>query len=102
SYVGGNIREWSLLTATATRPQPRLLRFVARDVELGAPILLGRASASLLPYIVGRVVVALRPDGARAFSWTSRSPLVALSARGSVVVAGRADGRVILLSGGRE
>ena len=32
-YAGGNIREWSLWTATTTKPSPLRLRFVSRDVD---------------------------------------------------------------------
>lgn len=102
SYAGGNIREWSLLTATRAAPRPRLLRFVAQDVDLPAPIVVGPAGSSLLPYAVGRDVVVLRPSGARAFTWTAPARVVALSASGSVVVVAQADGRVSLVSGGRE
>jgi hypothetical protein len=40
-YTGGNIREWSLKTATTSRKSPRLLRFVARDVDARPPFVLG-------------------------------------------------------------
>lgn len=102
SYAGGNIREWALSTATTARPRPRLLRFVAQDVDLPPPIVVGRASPSLLPYAVGRTVVALRADGSRAFAWKSAAPVVALSASGSTLVAADATGRVTTLAAGHE
>ena len=39
-YTGGNIREWSLFTATTTARKPRLLRFISADVDADAPIVL--------------------------------------------------------------
>src|SRR5690242_11576395 len=73
-YAGGNTREWTLETATATKPQPRQLRFVAQDVDQPAPIVLGPGDGTLLAYAAGKTVVALRPDGSRAFSWTAGAP----------------------------
>src|SRR5215218_1022863 len=35
-FTGGNIREWSLFTATTEAPRPRRLRFIARDVDAPA------------------------------------------------------------------
>jgi hypothetical protein len=59
-YTGGNIREWSLFTATASAPSPLRLRSVARDVDAAAPIVLGEGDSragALLPYAVDRRVV---------------------------------------------
>jgi hypothetical protein len=71
-YAGGNIREWSLFTATTTAPRPRQLRFIARDVDEPAPIVLGEADTTrfgeLLPYAVDRQVIVLRPNGSGGFS----------------------------------
>ena len=36
-YAGGNIRDWSLWTATTTKPAPLRVRFVSRDVDAAAP-----------------------------------------------------------------
>jgi hypothetical protein len=100
AFAGGNIREWSLLTATATRPKPRLLRFSARDVDLPSPIVLG-SGGSVIPYVLGRSVVALRTDGSRAFAWTAPVTVRALAASGSSVAAVLQGGRAVVLSAGR-
>ena len=91
-YTGGNIREWSLWTATPTRRAPRQLAFATSDPDGPAPIVLGEGDASrlgdVLPYAVGRTVVALRSTGARAFSWTAPARVTALAAKaGELAVA---------------
>jgi hypothetical protein len=80
SYGGGNIREWSLWTATPTRRAPRQLRFVARDVDARAPIVLGPGTAEGVPYAVDRQVVYLGEDGRRIFTTTVTSPVRAIAA----------------------
>jgi hypothetical protein len=100
-YTGGNIREWSLFTATETARKPRRLRFVARDVDSPAPIVLGDGDAGrlgdLLPYAVDREVVALRTNGARRFAWTAPSRVVALSALDGELAVAQEGGRVTVL-----
>lgn len=102
-YVGGNTREWSLWTATASRPSPVRLRFAAGDADAPAPILLGPGDhsrlGSLLPYAVDRTVVALRSDGSRAFAWTAPGRVVALAAGGGEVAVASAGGVVTVLDG---
>jgi hypothetical protein len=103
-YTGGNIREWRLFTATPMRPVPRRLAFVTADVDPPAPIVVGDGDASrlgdILPYAVGRTVIALRANGARRFSWTAPTRVVALSTlSGNGVLVQR--GRTLELRGGR-
>jgi outer membrane protein assembly factor BamB len=91
-YIGGNIREWRLFTATRSAPRPRLLRLVARDVDAAPPIVLGDGHGSrfgdLLPYAVDRDVIVLRKDGARRFVWRAPARVTALSALfGKIAVA---------------
>jgi hypothetical protein len=100
SYIGGNIREWSLWTASTTAPAPRLLRFEAVDVDHGPPILVGAADASprsgsLLSYAVGRQVVVLRANGSRLFAWTAPAAVTALGARAGGLAVALADGRIL-------
>lgn len=100
-YTGGNIREWSLFTASQTAPKPRRLRFVTLDVDSAPPIVVGDGDASrlggLLPYAVGREVVALRADGGRRFAWTAPGRVVALSALGGELAVASEGGRVTVL-----
>jgi hypothetical protein len=102
-YTGGNIREWSLWTATPAS-RPRRLRFVARDVDAAPPIVLGEGDASrlgeLLPYAVGPHVVVLRANGARRFAWHAPALVTALAAKAGEVAVGLEDGRVVVLDGG--
>lgn len=103
-FAGGNIREWSLFTATTTARRPRRLRFVARDVDAPAPIVLGEGDTTrygdLLPYAVDREVVVLRPNGSRAFVWTAPSRVTAVGANWGGVAVAVEDGRVYVLENG--
>jgi len=97
TYAGGNIREWSLWTATSSRPQPRLLRFVPRDVDAPPPVVVGGAGGDLLPYAVDSSVVVLHANGSRAFSWTAPAPPLELSAGSGDVAVTLPGGRVVVL-----
>jgi hypothetical protein len=103
-YAGGNIREWSLFTATTTAPRPRQLRFIARDVEEPAPIVVGEGDTTrygdLLPYAVDRQVIVLRPNGTRAFAWTAPARVTALGANWGGVAVALEDGRIFVLENG--
>ena len=103
-YAGGNTREWSLWTATVSRPSPVRLRFAARDADAPAPIVLGPGDdsrlGSLLPYSVDRTVVTLRSDGSRAFAWIAPGRVVALAAKGGEVAVASAGGVVTVLDAG--
>jgi hypothetical protein len=105
-YTGGNIREWSLYTATPTRRTPRRLAFVARDVDSTAPIVVGPGDSSrfgdILPYAIDRVVVALGADGGRRFAWTAPAQVTALAAFGGELAVASEGGLVTILdaSGG--
>lgn len=100
-YAGGNFREWSLWTATTTRPSPVRLRFVSREADAPAPIVIGEGDdsrlGSLLPYAVDRTVVALRADGSRAYTWTAPARVVGLSARGGELAVATVGGTVTVL-----
>jgi hypothetical protein len=100
-YTGGNIRDWSLWTATTSRPQPRRLRLVSRDVDGPAPLVLGQGDSSrygdLLPYAVDRDVVVLRSNGARRFTWRAPARVVALSALDGELAVATDDAIVTIL-----
>jgi hypothetical protein len=100
-YAGGNFRDWSLWTATTTRPSPRRLAVVTRDVDAPPPIVIGPADGSkagdLLPYAVDRRVVALRANGARRFAWTAPGRVTALAAAGGRLAVASAGGVVTVL-----
>jgi hypothetical protein len=103
-FTGGNIREWSLFTATTTAPRPRRIRFVARDVDAPPPIVLGEGDTTrygeLLPYAVDREVVVLMPNGSRAFAWTAPARVTAIGANWGGVAVAVEDGRVFVLENG--
>ncbi len=60
AYTGGNIREWSLFTATPSAPKPLRLRFTARNVDGPVPIVLGQGTSQGVPYAVNREIVLSR------------------------------------------
>jgi hypothetical protein len=100
-YAGGNLRDWSLWTATTTQPAPRRLRFVTRDVDAPAPIVVGEGDGSapgdMLPYAVEREVIALRVNGSRRFAWTAPDRVTALAAGGGRLVVASEGGVVNVL-----
>lgn len=103
-HVGGNTREWSLWTATTSRPAPVRLRLVSRAAEAAPPIVLGEGDTSrlgdILPYAVGRMVVALRANGSRRFSWQAPARVTALSAGGGELAVATEGGVVTVLDAG--
>lgn len=104
--TGGNIREWSLWTATGHLPTARRLRFARADADAPPPIVLGDGDSSrlgdMLPYAVGRTATALRVDGSRRFAWTAATRVVALDASdGELAVAAEGGIVTVLDAGGR-
>lgn len=101
-YVGGNTRDWTLWTATTSKPAPALLGSASVAADDAAPVLVGngttRGADDLLSYAVRNDVTGLRSSGARAFRWRSPSAVTAIASDGTHVVVGRSDGTVVLLS----
>jgi hypothetical protein len=100
TYTGGNIREWSLWTK-AIGGKARRIQFAAADVDGPAPIVLGRPAEGVLPYAVGRRILALSDTGARVFSLLVRDRVVSLSAYKGGFAAVLADGAVLEIRPGR-
>ncbi len=99
-YVGGNERDWTLWTATTSRPSPVRLRQLTTSADDPPPIVVGHgdgAAKGLLPYAIGRQVYVLRSNGSRAFAWIAPAPVTALGANAGRVVVGRADGGATIL-----
>lgn len=87
TYVGGNIREYALWTATPTRRSPRRLAEGSSDVDSGSPaVVLGDGTREGVAYAVGRTVTYVADSGARLFR-------VELQARVRLVTAGVGPGR---------
>jgi hypothetical protein len=97
TYIGGNIREWSLWTKRGTARAKRI-EFEAADVDGPAPIVLGRAWDGSLPYAVGSRIVVLAPNGSRTFSLDAPAAVRALSAHSRGYAAVLADGSVLAIS----
>ena len=97
TYIGGNIREWSLWTKRGTARAKRI-EFKAADVDGPAPIVLGRAWDGSLPYAVGRTIVVLAPNGSRKFSLDAPKAVSTLSAHSRGYAAVLADGSVLSIS----
>ena len=107
SYGGGNIREWTLWTATGSKPTPpKRLAFVARDVDAPAPVVVGGGDGDgaqpgdMLPYAIDNRVTVLRANGSRRFTWTAPSRVVAVDAREGRLAVAQADGEVTVLDAG--
>ena len=102
--TGGNIREWSLWTATGHLPAARLLRAARADADSPPPIVLGSGDGSragdILPYAVGRTVTALRSSGSRRFTWAAPARVVALAADDGELAVAVEDGTVTVLDAG--
>lgn len=105
-HAGGNLRDWSLWTATTTQPAPRRLRFVTRDADAPAPIVVGEGDGSapgdMLPYAVEREVIALRVNGSRRFAWTAPGRVTALAAGGGRLAVAGEGGVVNVLDAAGE
>ena len=97
TYIGGNIREWSLWTKRGTARAKRI-EFKAADVDGPAPIVLGRAWDDSLPYAVGSKIVVLSPNGSRKFSLDAPEAVSTLSAHSRGYAAVLADGSVLAIS----
>ena len=97
-YAGGNLRDWSLQTATTTRPGERQLAFREVDVDDPPPIVLGVASEQVIPYSVGSTVKALRPNGSTAFTWQAPGTVTNTTAYAGEVAAFVAGGTCYVLS----
>ena len=100
-YTGGNTRDWQLMTATTTRKSPKQLRFVAQDVDLPSPFVIGDSTSGLgIPYAAGKEIVLLRANGVAAFRATGPARIVRVTAGrgpdGAVVAALRETGQVVL------
>jgi hypothetical protein len=100
SYAGGNLTDWTLETATTTRPVERQLEF--REVETGtaSPIVLGVASEFVMPYSVDSTVKALAPNGSRLYTWQAPARVTNTTAYQRQVAVFVAGGRCYVLSPG--
>jgi hypothetical protein len=67
SYAGGNLTDWELWTATATKKTPRRLAFLERDTSDPAPVVVGAGTALGVPYAVETTVTWLGSNGAAIF-----------------------------------
>lgn len=95
-YTGGNIREWSLWTATPARPKPRQIAFATSDPDAAPPLVLGAAHGGVIPWARDKTVTVVRADGSRVLRWTAPAAVTALT--GGVTVA-TADGTVYSVGG---
>jgi hypothetical protein len=70
--VGGNLRDWTVWTATPTSPAPKAL---AKVNSVGSsdpdPVVIGKAGAGIVAYAVGASVTALRENGSTAWKLTA-------------------------------
>lgn len=102
AYAGGNVREWSLFTASRRNPTPVRLRFAARSADALPPIVLGPGTRDGIPYAVGREVVFRAEDGSRRFRVVAPNEVRLVAAGhgpvGIRVVALTMDGTILALA----
>lgn len=101
--VGGNLRDWTVWTATTTSPVPRALATVqgiaADDPD---PVVIGRAGAGIVAYAVGPNVTALRANGTTAWKQTATAAVRVIASGDTPGYAGvtgmiAADGSAAIL-----
>lgn len=97
TYTGGNVREFTVWTATRTSPRPRRLAFATGDVDAVPAVTVGDGDQDLLPYAVGRAVVVLGANGARRFAWTAPAHVTAVDAFAGKVAVATTGGLVTVL-----
>jgi hypothetical protein len=74
--VGGNLRDWTVWTATSTSPVPKPLGIVhGIDADAPDPVAIGRAGAGIVTYALGTKIVALRANGSTAWIQTAQAPV---------------------------
>jgi len=109
-YAGGNIREWSLWTATMTSPAPRRLAFATSEPDGPAPIVIGGGDldrrqgygdGDVLPYAVGRKVIVRASTGDRSYTWEAPSRVTALDSEPGLLAVAVEDGRIFVLADGK-
>ena len=84
--VGGNLRDWTVWTATTTSPVPKALATLnGADASDPDPVVIGRAGAGIVAYAVGVKITALRANGSTAWTQTA-------AARAIVLASGDAPG----------
>lgn len=90
--VGGNLRDWTVWTATTTSPVPKALATVLGvDASDPDPVVIGRPGAGIVAYAVGTKITALRANGST--TWTQTAP-----ARVVVLASGDAPGHTGITS----
>jgi hypothetical protein len=74
--VGGNLRDWTVWTATTTAPVPKALATVqGADASGPDPVTIGRSGAGIVAYAVGTKITALRANGSTAWVQTAQAPV---------------------------
>jgi hypothetical protein len=97
TYIGGNIREWSLWTKGGNA-KARRIAFLTADVDGPPPVILGSAWEGSLPYATGNKIVVLAPNGSRRFTLTAPDRVVSLSAHSRGYAAVLESGNVLTIS----
>jgi hypothetical protein len=102
TYIGGNITDYRLWTATHTRRSPRLVASVEAASDDPSPFVLGVGTPDGVPYALENTVTYVSDTGARLFRVTLEAPVRLLAAgpnHGPArVVAALANGKVVVLS----
>jgi len=104
--VGGNLRDWTVWTATPTSPTPKVLAKVPSvDASDPDPVVIGKAGAGIVAYAVGTAVTALHADGSTAWKLTAPAVVTLLTSgdpysQGSEITSiFTADGKALIVDG---
>jgi hypothetical protein len=98
AFAGGNNMDWTLETATTTSPTERQLEFAEVPTGAPAPIVLGAASGSVLPYSVGSTVKTLAANGKLVYTWKAPARVTNTTAYNGQVAVFVAGGHCYVLS----
>ena len=93
--LGGNLRDWTVWTATPTSPVPKALAKVGSvDASDPDPVVIGGAGAGIVAYAVGAAVTALHSNGSTAWKLTAPATVTMLTSGDPYVVGQRGYERV--------
>jgi hypothetical protein len=112
--AGQATRTWTLWTATATSPSPKLLARIRAPANASPPIVLGPGNmdrfqgtygeGDVLPYAIGKKVTVLNAKGQkvtflvkgkRSLSWAAPSNVVTFATYRGLLLVATADGTVV-------
>jgi hypothetical protein len=100
-YMGGNFRDWWLVTATTTKRTPQRIQHVYDEADSTPPMVVGPGTPAGIPYAVNDRVVYLGEKGTALFdvevAGTARAVAAGLGPRGIRVAVLLENGMIVAL-----